>query len=184
MPAFRIDDFELYDPADSTKRAVFNLSGFPSGSTRVSAPVILKQHINQTIGSPSYADISDLVFPLSTNTDYAFMFHIVFRSASVLTGCRFSMNGPAGATIAYQIKQQTILNTTTVLDAAWLEGHTTSYDTMNVQTTTVSAGVDLLCTMAGRILVAGTSGNLAARSASSATNSDIVVQQGSWGMVF
>ena len=144
----------------------------------------LKKTANQTINGTAFQNITDLTFAVAINTDYAFKFYIVFRSAATTTGFRFAINGPTEAVCDYFMTYQTIANSTTVGVATWLQGHWIVYDTMTALTTTITLGVDLVCIIEGRIKVGATSGTLAARVASELANNDLVVQKGSWGMYF
>lgn len=144
----------------------------------------LRKTADQIINGTAYQDITGLTFAVAANTDYAFTFYIVFRSAATTTGFRFSIDGPAGAVVDYHIKMQTIANTTTTLAATWIEGHCVVYNTLTVLAATVTANVDLVCMITGRIKVGGTAGTLAARVASELANDDLVVQKGSWGTWF
>src|SRR3990167_2066966 len=129
-------------------------------------PVTLKKTADQIINGTAFQNITDLTFSVSANQDYAFQFHIVYRSAATTTGFRFAINGPAGAVCEYFMTYQTVANTTTVGVATWLQGHWVVYDTMTVYTTAIAAGVDLVCMIEGRIKVGATGGTLAARVAS------------------
>ena len=145
---------------------------------------MLKKTTDQTINGTAFQNIIDLTFAVSANTDYAFKFHIVFRSATTTTGFRFAINGPAGAVCEYFMTYQTIANSTTAGVATWLQGHWIVYDTMTALTATITLGVDLICMIEGRIKVGATAGTLAARVASELANNDLVVQKGSWGFYF
>lgn len=144
----------------------------------------LKKTADQIINGTALQNITDLTFAVAINTDYAFKFYIVFRSAVTTTGFKFALNGPAGAIIDYWCKYQTVANSTTVGVATWLERHSIVYDSMSVETATITAGVDLVCMIEGRVKVGATSGTLAARVASELANNDLVVQKGSWGLYF
>ena len=145
---------------------------------------VLRTTAPQTVNGTSYRDITGLSFALAANESRAFMFYVVFRSAATTTGFRFSINGPAGATADYHIRMQTIANTSTALSASWLEGHCVVFDTLTVLTSTIAAGVDLVCMITGRVVNGATPGNLAARVASELANNDLVIQPGSWGWYF
>ena len=157
------------------------LHSHPAGG---GGPSTLKKIADQIINGTAFQDIIGLAFPVGANTDYAFKFYIVFRSASTSTGFKFAINGPAGAIVDYWCKYQTVANSITVGLATWLERHSVVYDSMTVQTTTITANVDLVCLIEGRIKVGATAGTLAARVASELANNDLVVQKGSWGMYF
>lgn len=142
----------------------------------------LKTTADQIINGTAFQNITDLTFPVSANTDYAFDFYITFRSTTA-TGFRFSVNGPAG-TVDYMRKYQTIANSDLVGVATWLEGHAVTFDSMTVTAATITAGVDLHCRITGRFKCGGSGGTFAARVASETANNDLVVQKGSWGMWF
>ncbi len=145
---------------------------------------MLKKTDDQIINGTAFQNITDLTFAVAINTDYAFKFYIVFRSATTTTGFRFAINGPAGAVCDYFMTYQTVANSTTVGLATWLQGHWVVYDTMTALLTAIAAGVDLVCVIEGQIKVGATSGTLAARVASELANNDLEVQKGSWGLYF
>ncbi len=144
----------------------------------------LKKTADQIINGTAFQNITDLTFPVPINTDCAFKFYIVYRSAFTTTGFRFAINGPAGAVVSYFMTYQTVANSTTIGVATWLQGHWVVYDTMTATLATIAAGVDLVCMIEGRIKVGATSGTLAARAASELANNDLVIQKGSWGWWF
>lgn len=144
----------------------------------------LRTTATQIVNGTSYRDITGLTFPLAAGAVRAFRFYIVFRSAATTTGFRFSVAAPAGATLDYHVKHQTIANSTTTLSASWLEGHCVVGDTLTALTAAIAANVDLICLIEGRVVNGATAGNLAARAASELANNDLVIQAGSWGWYF
>ena len=147
-------------------------------------PSTLKKTADQIINGTAFRDITDLAFAVSINTDYAFKFYIVFRSAATTTGFRFGVLAPTGAVLDFFMTYQTVANATTAGVATWLQGHWVSGEAMAALTATIAAGVDLVCMIEGRVKVAATSGTLAARVASELANDNLVVQKGSWGIWF
>ena len=139
---------------------------------------------DQTINGTAFQNITDLTFAVAINTDYAFKFYIVFRSATTTTGFRFAINGPAGAVVDHFMTYQTIANNELVGVATWLQKHSVTYDAMTATTATITAEVNLVCMIEGRVKVGATAGTLAARVASELANNDLVVQKGSWGFWF
>ncbi len=144
----------------------------------------LKKTADQIINGTAFQNITDLVFNVVANTDYAFKFYIVFRSAATTTGFRFGVLAPSGAVLDFFMTYQTIANATTVGVATWLQGHWVSGEAMTALTATIALGVDLVCMIEGRVKVGATAGTLAARVASELANNDLVVQKGSWGTYF
>jgi hypothetical protein len=142
----------------------------------------LKKTADQIINGTAFQDITELTFPVVDGVDYAFTFYIVYRSAATTTGFRFSVNSPAG-TLDFHMKYQTVANATTAGVATWLEGHWIDRDTMTALSSTITAGVDLVCIISGRFKCTA-NGTLAARVASELANNDLVVQKGSWGTYF
>lgn len=138
---------------------------------------------DQIVNGTAYRDITDLTFPVSSNTDYAFKFYIVFRSTTA-TGFKFAINGPASSTADYFMTYQTVANATTAGVATWLQGHWVTYDAMTATTASIAAGADLVCMIEGRVKVNGTAGTIAARVGSESANNDLVIQRGSWGFWF
>ena len=144
----------------------------------------LKTTADQIINGTAFQNITGLAFSVLANTDYAFKFHIVFRSAATTTGFRFSVNGPAGAAVEHFMTYQTVANSELAGVATWLQKHSVAFDQMTVLAATIAAGVDLVCMIEGRVKVGATAGTFAARVASELANNDLVVQKGSWGMFF
>ncbi len=144
----------------------------------------LRTAANQTINGTAFQNITGLTFAVSANTDYAFQFRIVFQSAMTTTGFRFGVSGPAGATLEYTLRYQTVANSTTAGVATYLDQHNTAYDSMTATAATITANVDLYATIEGRINIGGTAGTFAARVASELANNDLTVRKGSWGMWF
>jgi hypothetical protein len=123
-----------------------------------------------------------LTFPVVSGTDYAFYFYIVFRSAALTTGWKASVNHPGG-TVDHFSTIQTIVNNAAGL-ATWLQRHNTAVNDMTLLLATPAINVDLVCMIQGRYLCT-VNGTFAARFANElATNTDIVVQKGSWGWYF
>jgi len=142
----------------------------------------LKKTADQIINGTAFQNITDLTFPVSANTDYAFDFYITFRSTTA-TGFRFSVNGPAGV-VDFFMTYQTIANSETVGVATWLQKHSVTFNAMTVTAASIAAGVDLHCRITGRFKCGGSGGTFAAIVASESANNDLVVQRGSWGTYF
>lgn len=149
-----------------------------------SGPSTLKKTADQIINGTAFQNVTDLTFAVSANTDYAFSFYIVFRSAATTTGFRFGVNGPAGGVVDYVLRYQTVANSAAAGVATYLDQHNVAYDSMTVTTATITAGVDLYAKIEGRIRVGGTAGTFAVRAASELANNDLVIQKGSWGIYF
>ncbi len=143
---------------------------------------VLKKTADQIINGTTWQDITDLTFAVLADTDYAFKFYIVFRSAALTTGFRFSLGGPAGV-VDYFMTYQTVANSATAGVATWLQKHSTLWESMTATLATVAVNQDLVCMIEGRIKV-GATGTLAVRVASELPNNDLVIQKGSWGMYF
>lgn len=144
----------------------------------------LKKTSDQIINGTAFQNITDLVFNVLANTDYAFKFYIVFRSAATTTGFRFGVLAPTGAVLDFFTTYQTIANATTAGVATWLQGHWVNGEAMAATTATITAAVDLVCMIEGRVKVGATAGTLAARVASELADNNLVVQKGSWGWWF
>src|SRR3990167_3297098 len=141
----------------------------------------LKKTATQIINGTAFQDITDLTFSVTSGTNYAFKYYILFRSTTT-TGFRFSVNCPTG-TLDYFHTYQTIANSDTVGVATWLQRHCVTRDVMTVLTSTIAASVDLVCMIEGRYLCTA-NGTFAPRVASESANNDLVIQIGSWGTWF
>lgn len=155
----------------------------PAGVIGSNAPLVfLKTTATQTInaGAGVYVDITNLTFPVINGNTYGFKFYIVFQSANVLTGQKCSVNCPTG-TLDFFSTHQTVGNSATVGVATWLQRHSVTRDDMTTLTGTITAAVDLVVMIEGRYICTA-DGTFAARFANElVTNTDIVVQAGSWG---
>ena len=144
----------------------------------------LKKTADQTInaGAGVFTDITGLTFPVVAGVDYAFDFYITFRSAVTTTGWRAGVNCPAG-TLDFWAGSDIIANGAAGV-ATHTERHNTVRDDMTLLTATITQGVDLNVRIKGRYLCTA-NGTFAARFANElASNSNIVVQKGSWGTWF
>jgi hypothetical protein len=157
-----------------------------SGSAIVGVPYmhLLKKTANQTInsGAATFVDISDLTFSVVSGQSYAFFFYITFQSAAATTGWRASVNAPNG-TLDFWAQSDNIANGAAGV-ATHTERHNTVRDDMTLLTATVTQAVDLAVRIEGRYL-STQSGTFAARFANELnSNTDIVVQKGSYGWWF
>ena len=144
----------------------------------------LRKTANQTInaGAGVFVDITDLTFPVVSGTDYAFDFYITFQSAATTTGWKAGVNCPAG-TLDFWAGSDVIANGAAGV-ATHTERHNTVRDDMTLLTATITQAVDLNVRIRGRYLCTA-NGTFAARFANElASNTQIVVQKGSWGMWF
>ena len=155
----------------------------PQGAAGGGGLTTLKTTGDQTINSGIgvYTDITGLTFPVVSGTDYAFKFHIAFRSAATTTGWKASVNHPGG-TVDYRMWGQTIANAAAGA-ATHTERHSITVDDMTLLIATVTAAADLCVSIEGRYKCTA-NGTFAARFANELANTDIVVQKGSWGWYF
>ena len=144
----------------------------------------LKKTADQTIngGAGVFVDITDLTFPVVAGVDYAFHFYITFQSAATTTGWKASVNCPAGA-LDFWAQSDVIANSAAGV-ATHTERHNTVRDDMTLLTATITQAVDLAIRIEGRYKCTA-NGTFAARFANElASNTQIVVQKGSWGWYF
>lgn len=144
----------------------------------------LRTTSNQTInaGAGVFTNITGLTFPVVAGVDYAFEFYITFQSAATATGWRAGVNCPSGD-LDFWMGSQTVANGAAGV-ATHVERHNTVRDDMTLLTTTVTQGVNLNVRVWGRYLCTA-NGTFAARFANElASNTQIVVQKGSWGWWF
>ena len=173
-------------------------NGFPGGTTNFlradgtfAAPpgggggmTTLKKTADQTInaGAGVFIDITGLTFPVVAGVDYAFHFYITFQSASTATGWKAGVNCPAG-TLDFWAQSDVISNGAAGV-ATHTERHNTVRDDMTLLTVTITQAVDLAVRIEGRYKCTA-NGTFAARFANElASNTQIVVQKGSWGWYF
>ena len=153
----------------------------PGGAASINT---LRTTSDQTINSGAgvFVDITGLTFPVVSGTDYAFEFYITFRSAATTTGWRAGVNCPAG-TLDFWAGSDVIANGAAGV-ATHTERHNTVRDDMTLLTATITQNVDLNVRIKGRYLCTA-NGTFAARFANElASNTQIVVQKGSWGTWF
>lgn len=163
--------------------------GFPipgptgaTGATGSSGITTLRVTTPQTInaGAGTYTDITELTFPVVSGVRYAFKFYIVFQSALLSTGWKSAVNCPTG-TLDFFSTYQTVANGSAGTNG-WIQRHNTVRDDMATLAGTVTANVDLVVMIEGRYLCTA-NGTFAARFGNElAANTDIVIQEGSWGM--
>ena len=145
---------------------------------------LLKTTSNQTInaGAGVFVDVTGLTFAVAAGVDYAFEFYITFRSAATTTGWKASVNCPAG-TLDFWAGSDVIANGAAGV-ATHTQRHNVDRDDMTLLTATITQNVDLNVRIKGRYLCTA-SGTFAARFANElASNTQLVVQQGSWGWWF
>ena len=145
---------------------------------------MLKTTADQTInaGAGVFADITGLTFPVVNGVGYAFHFYITFQSAATATGWKAGVNCPTGVLDFWA--QSAIIANGAAGVATHTERHNTVRDDMTLLTTTVTAAVDLAIRIEGRYECTA-DGTFAARFANElASNTQIVVQKGSWGWYF
>lgn len=145
---------------------------------------LLKTTANQTInaGAATFVDITGLTFSVTSGVDYAFHFYITFRSAATTTGWKSGVNHPGGV-LDFWAKSDIIANGAAGV-ATHTERHNVGVDDMTLLTATVTAGVDLSIIIEGRYQCS-VSGTFAARFANElASNTNLIVQKGSWGWWF
>ncbi len=146
--------------------------------------VTLKKTADQTIngGADIFVDITDLTFPVVNGTDYAFHFYITFQSAATTTGWKAGVDCPTGA-LDFWAQSDVIANGAAGV-ATHTERHNTVRNDMTLLTATITAAVDLAVRIEGRYKCTA-NGTFAARFANElASNTQIVVQKGSWGYYF
>ena len=145
---------------------------------------LLKKTADQTInaGAGVFTDITGLTFAVVSGVDYAFHFYITFQSAATTTGWKAGVNCPTG-TLDFWAESAIIANGAAGV-ATHTERHNTVRDDMTLLTTTVTQAVDLAIRIEGRYKCTA-NGTFAARFANElASNTQIVVQKGSWGWYF
>ena len=145
---------------------------------------MLKKTGNQIInaGAGVFTDITDLTFPVVSGLDYAFHYYVTFQSAATTTGWKAGVNCPAGP-LDFWMQSDVIANGAAGV-ATHTERHNTVRDDMTQLTSTIAAAVDLAVRIEGRYRCTA-NGVFAPRFANElASNTQLVVQQGSWGWWF
>lgn len=144
----------------------------------------LKKTNDQTInaGAGVFVDVTGLTFAVVSGTDYAFFFYVTFQSSASTTGWKASVNCPTG-TLDFWAGSQTIANGAAGV-ATHTERHNTVRDDMTLLTATVTQAVDLSIRIEGRYKCTA-NGTFAVRFANElASNTNLVVQKGSFGWYF
>lgn len=172
-------DANWIDLTDGGATTLHSHAGGPGGSINT-----LRTTVNQTIngGAGVFVDVTGLTFPVVNGVDYAFDFYVTFQSAATTTGWKAGVNCPAG-TLDFWATSQTIANGAAGV-ATHTERHNTVRDDMTQLTATVTQAVDLNVRIRGRYLCTA-NGTFAVRFANElVSNTQLVVQKGSWGMWF
>ena len=146
-----------------------------------SAMTMMWKDTNQTINSGAgvFTDITGLTFPVTSGKMYAFHYYITFQSAATATGWKAGVNCPNG-TLDFWAWSDVIANGAAGV-ATHTQRHNVTRDDMTLLTTTITQDVDLSIMIDGRYISTQT-GTFAARFANElASNTQIVVQSGSYG---
>ncbi len=145
-----------------------NSAGVSSPMTGQQTSILASDVVNSTV---TIADVTGLSFAVATGSTYKFKFFLTFTSAATTTGARFSINGPASTTMAFNRNQS--LTTTTSSATYGYE----AYDTPAAATATSQTTTSNTCVIEGIIKTGGTSGTVIARFASEVAASAITVKQ-------
>lgn len=121
----------------------------------------------------TYSDVTGLAASVAAGTAYQFIATLVWRSAAITTGARFSINGPASPTVlAYTARWTGATDTTESVYAS------NAYDGGTASTGVAVAAADRLAVIEG-IIVPSVAGTLIPRVASEVAASGITVRRGS-----
>ena len=111
-----------------------------------------------------FADVTDLTFPVSANTNYRFRFLVHYTTNATTTGARFAINGPAAPTA---LRVGGILpNGSSAVNA----GSQTAYDTAIFLGTTGPGATGVLGIIEGVLRNGINAGTLALRFAAEVTS--------------
>lgn len=155
----------------------------PTGHTGPSDVYLLQNYSTGTqTMTNTYTNVTGLGFTLGTTNSAGFMFHIVFQSTATDQGYAFAMNGPAGATVEYQVQYQTTPNTT-ASTTAFTFRKDVAFQAMPNTGSAVSNAVNLLCKIEGNVVTTTTGGFVTVQAAGEGA-SNLTIQLGSWGMYF
>lgn len=138
----------------------------------------MKKTADQNFTSTSYADVTDLSFPVLANTDYAFEFTVIWSSVATTTGVSFALNGPASPVLFHATVETA--TSATVLAVR----QDTAYDQGTASASIDAANANRLCRIKGVLRNGANAGNLVVRCKTEVANSAITVKRGSWGTYF
>lgn len=142
-----------------------------------SGPVKLRKTADQAVtDAVIWTDVTGLTTAVAASTAYHFDFCIYYTSAATTTALHLSLNGPAGATLRYNVDTQTTAT-------AHHHATQTAYNTVT-NPATGGGAVPLMARVTGTIVVAGTAGTLALRMKSEVALSAVTVLTNSWGVLY
>jgi hypothetical protein len=182
-----IEAADINDLADAANKIEAELGTDPSGTfadvaARLQARQTVRKTADQTFTTQTLANVTDMVFALLANVDYAFKFWVPY-TAGAARGIGIGVTLPASATIfgGGTIYGQANTDGTA---AAWHGTLTSSGDAV-VNTPTAGA-TSSFAMIQGIVSVAGTAGNmqLQARQGAGATGVNAVVKKGAFGWLY
>jgi hypothetical protein len=150
----------------------------PSGPT-ANAYVKLTADMGTTT-TTALANITGLSLDVLSGVYYKFEFGVIYRAAGTTTGLALSVTIP-GATI-FSAKAQSWSNAADGTDAEFRGRITASGDSV-VGTGSQAADTSYLCLIEGEILPSG-NGTIQAQYARGATNANVTIKQGSYGILY
>ena len=138
----------------------------------------------QNISVSAPVSITGLSFALASATNYAFKYHIVYRTNSSTVGWKFAVDMlPAGANLEYLMMWQTVANNTT--GAMTMRKITTSVGPSTASFPDASTA-DQLVPIEGSIRVSATAGSLDVLGGAEVggTSNFLTIMAGTWGYHF
>lgn len=126
---------------------------------------------NNNIVANSIADVTNLSFSVTSGVKYQFECNIWYTAGATTTGSRWSINGPATTSLAYESRYALSTTTQTL-------NNLTAYDTPAASSTSSTATTGNNATIKGFIQPSA-SGTVIVRFASEVSNSAIIAKAGS-----
>jgi hypothetical protein len=151
----------------------------PAGANGSGGPATVKKAADQTIATATPTNVTDLVFALTSGRTYAYKFLLIVQSNTATVGVAASVTYPAVTRAAGRVGAPLAVDGA---GAEW-QGYITASDDAVVPTAIPAINTDYLLTIEG-VIVPSANGNLQARARTETGSTNIIVRQGSCGMLF
>jgi hypothetical protein len=146
------------------------------------SPMMVKKTADQSSTNTSLVAVTNLSFSVSTNTDYAFEFFVVFQSSSTANGISLAVNAPTGATLTYLVTPQ-VQNSPNGPNDFW--NQTLDVANGTIATSSIdTANTNRVAFVRGAVSIGSTAGTINLMFGSGASGKTTTIKKGSWGTFF